>query len=103
MAVHVRIVAHGLLCKESQGNSVVLIVRQKRTHGHKSIWVIVPGLGGWQKSVYGCLGSFLKGEKNTQSKFSQFPGQSRENLVLCFVFFGGFLCSQNRVLLKTLF
>ena len=69
--------------------------RERKTHKHKQICGIVPGLGGCQNFVYVFFfgGSFLMGEKNTWTKS---PPKSRDNPVknlwrvlffMCFFFF----------------
>ena len=61
--------------------------RERKTHKHKQICGIVPGLGGCQKVVYVFffVGSFLMGEKKHINKIPpKIPGQSRENFVYVF-------------------
>ena len=59
-----------------------------KTHEHKQICGIVPGLGGCRKVVCVCVfffGSFLMGEKKTHKQIPpKIPGQSRENIVNVF-------------------
>ena len=63
--------------------------KEKKTHEHKQISGIVPGLGGWPNFVYVFffVGSPLMGEKNTYTKS---PPKSRDNPVkfwfTCFLF-----------------
>ena len=55
-----------------------LFFRERRTHKHKQICGIVPGLGGCQKFVHVFFGSFLMGEKKTHKQSSpQNPGTIR--------------------------
>ena len=56
---------------------------KEKTHKHKQICGIVPGLDGCQKVVYVFFfGSFLMGEKKHINKIPpKIPGQSRENFV----------------------
>ena len=63
------------------------IHRERKTHKHRQICGIVPGLGGWQKFVH----AFFRvipiwgRKKNTQTKSPQkIPGQSRETFVYVF-------------------
>ena len=56
-------------------------VRERKTHKHNQICEIVPGLGGWRKSIYVLFwGHCLWGRKNTYTKS---PPKSRENQVNC--------------------
>ena len=59
---------------------------KEKTHKHKQICGIVPGLGG-AKNLFMCFffGSFLMGEKKHINKIPpKIPGQSRENFVYVF-------------------
>ena len=59
---------------------------KEKTHKHKQICGIVPGLGGVPKICL-CVffGSFLMGEKKHINKIPpKIPGQSRENFVYVF-------------------
>ena len=59
---------------------------KEKTHKHKQICGIVPGLGGCQKFVYVFFFrvSPYGGEKHINKIPPQIPGQSRENYVYVF-------------------
>ena len=63
-----------------------LFFRERKTHKHKQICRIVPGLGGCRKFVYVFVFfSFLMVEKKHINKIPpKIPGQSRENIVYVF-------------------
>ena len=64
---------------------------KRKTHKHKQICGIVPGLGGRQNLVYVffLFGPFLMGEKTHKQNPPKIQGQSRENIVyvLCLYVF----------------
>ena len=64
--------------------------RERKTHKHKQICGIVPGLGGCQKFVYVFFfffsGRSLMGGKHINKVPSKIPGQSREKFVYVFFF-----------------
>ena len=68
------------------GGGVWPVRERKKTHKHKQICGIVPGLRGCQKVVYVFFfGSFLMGEEKHINKIPpKIPGQSRENFVYVF-------------------
>ena len=70
---------------------------KERTHKHKQICGIVPGLCGCQNLVYVFFGSFLMGEKKHINKIPpKIPAQSREEFVYVLFSFCVFFapCSQ---------
>ena len=64
-----------------------LYVRERKTHKHKQICRMVPGLGGYQKCV---SGHSLRGRKHI-NKIPQIPEQSREAFVHVFFLYVFFL------------
>ena len=71
---------------------------KEKTHKHKQICGIVPGLGGCQKVVYVFFsGHSLWGRRKHINKIPpKIPGQSRENFVYVFFFFMCIFRSQSR-------
>ena len=69
---------------------ILFMSGKEKTHKHKQIRGIVPGLGGCQKVFYVFFfffffGSFLMGERKHINKIPpKIPGQSRENFVYVF-------------------
>ena len=66
----------------------------EKSHKHKQIGEIIPGLGGWQTFV--CAVFFLGGRGGGEKHINKIPRKSRDNpvrnLFMCFLF-GGFLRS----------
>ena len=69
---------------------------KEKTHKHKQICGIVPGLGGCAKQLFMCLCfffSFLMGEKKHINRIPpKIPGQSREHFVYVFFSLCVFFC-----------